>query len=171
MGDYSSSATPSQRLIKALRFFLISAVVVGLDQLSKYLIRTFMDLGESIPAEGFFRLTYTTNTGGAFSIFANQNFLLSIAGVLGIIILVVYLRFVPIQSKILKLGLGLDLGGAIGNLIDRLRFGEVTDFIDVDLGFWPFDPWPTFNIADSCIVIGSFLIAYFLIFQMGKKPT
>ncbi len=161
-GDYGGAATPGQRVIKTLRFFMIAAVVTGIDQLSKYLVTTFMELEESIPAEGFFRLTYTTNTGGAFSLFTNQNLLLSIAGVLGIAILVIFLRFIPLQSKVLKLGLGLVLGGAIGNLIDRIRFGEVTDFIDVG-------SWPVFNVADSSIVIGIAFIVFYLLFMSGKK--
>ena len=122
----------------------------------------YMYPGQSIPAEGIIRLTYTTNTGGAFSILANQGFLLTIAAILGIGVLVMYLHYMPMQSMVLRIGLGLDLGGAIGNLTDRLRFEEVIDFIDV--GFWP-----VFNVADSCICIGTALIAYYLIFSTGKK--
>jgi len=164
LDNYSGALSLNQRFIKVLGFFAIPFIAVALDQLTKHMIRTFLELGESIPADGFFRLTYTTNTGGAFSIFTNYGFLLTIATVLGVVILVIYLRFLPLQSKILKIGLGLDLGGAMGNLIDRLRFGEVTDFIDVG-------PWPVFNIADSCIVVGTILIAYHLLFQTGWKKT
>lgn len=160
----SKTLSLNERLIKVVRFFSISLMVVILDQVSKYMVTTFMEMGESIPSEGFFRLTYTTNTGGAFSIFANHNFLLSIAAVLGITILIIYLRYLPIRSTILKAGLALDLGGAIGNLIDRIRVGEVTDFIDVG-------PWPVFNIADSSVVIGTILIAYYLLFKMEKGKS
>ena len=135
---------------------IIALSVVTLDQLSKLLVVTYMDLGQSIPAEGFIRLSYRTNTGGAFSILENQGFLLTIAAVIGITVLIVYLRYLPLGSTLLKVGLGLDMGGAVGNLIDRLRFGEVTDFMDV--GFWP-----VFNLADSAITIGSLLIAYYLL--------
>lgn len=135
---------------------IIALAVVTLDQLSKLLVVTYMHLGQSIPGEGFFRLSYRTNTGGAFSILQNQGFLLTTAAVIGIAVLIVYLRYLPLESRLLKVGLGLDMGGAVGNLIDRLRFGEVRDFIDVGA-------WPVFNLADSAITVGSLLIAYYLL--------
>ncbi|MCJ7522961.1 MAG: signal peptidase II [Dehalococcoidia bacterium] len=147
---------------RTLPLFLIALTVIGVDQLSKYLVRANMELGQSIPSEGLVRLTYTTNTGGAFGLFANQTFLLSLAAVLAITILVLYLRYLPRGSTLLNVGLGLDLGGAIGNLIDRVRLGEVTDFIDIGA-------WPVFNLADSAIVVGTFLIAYYLLFAAKKR--
>ncbi len=156
-----------QRARRSLLTFLIAAVIVGLDQLTKYLVMTYMELGQSIPEEGWIRLTYTTNTGGAFSLFANQGFLLAIASILGIAILVLYLRYLPLDSKVLKLGLALDLGGAVGNLIDRVRFGEVVDFVDVGA-------YPVFNVADSAITVGTVLIVYYLLFiatRKTRKPT
>jgi signal peptidase II len=139
--------------------------VIGLDLLTKYLIRANMELDESIPREGLFRLTYITNTGGAFGIFANQAFLLASIAIIGIAVFLVYLRHIPLQSKLLRIGLGLDLGGAIGNLIDRLSHGgKVTDFIDIG-------PWPVFNVADSAIVVGTILIAYYLLFMTPKKAS
>ncbi len=142
---------------RALTLFLIAFSVVAVDQFSKYLVRTHMEWGESVPDEGPLRITYTTNTGGAFGLFANQTFLLALAAVIAIAVLVLYLRYLPPGSRLLKIGLGLELGGAIGNLIDRVRLGEVTDFIDVGA-------WPVFNVADSAIVVGTFLIAYYLLF-------
>jgi len=142
---------------RTLPLFLIALTVIGVDQLSKYLVRANMELGQSIPSEGLVRLTYTTNTGGAFGLFANQTFLLALAAVVAITVLVLYLRYLPRGSTLLKVGLGLDLGGAIGNLIDRVRLGKVTDFIDIGA-------WPVFNLADSAIVVGTFLIAYYLLF-------
>jgi signal peptidase II len=156
-----------QRARRGLLTFLIAAVIVGLDQLTKYLVMTYMELGQSIPEEGWIRLTYTTNTGGAFSLFANQGFLLAIASILGIAILVLYLRYLPLDSKVLKLGLALDLGGAVGNLIDRVRFGEVVDFVDIGA-------YPVFNVADSAITVGTVLIIYYLLFiatRKTRKPT
>ena len=154
----------NHRVIKGLPLLLTALAVIGIDQLSKCLIRANMDLGQSIPEEGIVRLTYTTNTGGAFGLFANQALLLAIVAIIGIVVLVLYLRYLPPGSKLLKAGLGLDLGGAIGNLIDRIRFGEVTDFIDV--GFWP-----VFNLADSSIVIGTFLIALYLLLSARKRVS
>jgi len=147
---------------RTLPLFLIALTVIGADQLSKYLVRANMELGQSIPSEGLVRLTYTTNTGGAFGLFANQTFLLALAAVVAITVLVLYLRYLPRGSTLLNVGLGLDLGGAIGNLIDRVRLGEVTDFIDIGA-------WPVFNLADSAIVVGTFLIVYYLLFAAKKR--
>jgi signal peptidase II len=121
-----------------------------------------MELGQSIPSEGLVRFTYATNTGGAFGLFANQTFLLALAAVVAITVLVLYLRYLPRESTLLNVGLGLDLGGAIGNLIDRVRLGKVTDFIDIGA-------WPVFNLADSAIVVGTFLITYYLLFVAKKR--
>jgi signal peptidase II len=147
---------------RVLLLLVVAVSVVAADQITKYFVMANMYPGQSIPDEGIVRLTYTTNTGGAFSLFANQNFLLALAVIIGITVLVIYLRFIPLESTLLKAGLGLDLGGAVGNLIDRLRFGEVTDFID--FGFWP-----VFNVADSAVVIGTILIAYYLLFPARKR--
>jgi signal peptidase II len=156
----------NRKATRGLLLLVIALAVIGLDQLTKYLVRANMELGESIPTEGIFRLTYTTNTGGAFGIFASQTFLLALIAVIGISVFLIYLRYIPLKSRLLKIGLGLDLGGAIGNLIDRLRLeGKVTDFIDIG-------PWPVFNVADSAIVVGTILIAYYLLFVSQKKsPT
>jgi signal peptidase II len=152
----------NRRATKGLLLIILAVSVVALDQLTKYLVRANMEWGQSIPSEGFVRLTYTTNTGGAFGIFANQTFLLAVAAVLGILVFLVYFRYIPLESTLLKVGLGLDLGGAVGNLIDRLRSGEVTDFIDIG-------PWPVFNVADSAIVVGTIVIVYYLLFTAQKK--
>ncbi len=153
----------NRKATRGLLLLVIALAVIGLDQLTKYLVRANMELGESIPTEGIFRLTYTTNTGGAFGIFASQTFLLALIAVIGISVFLIYLRYIPLKSRLLKIGLGLDLGGAIGNLIDRLRLeGKVTDFIDIG-------PWPVFNVADSAIVVGTILIAYYLLFVSQKK--
>lgn len=158
----NESKSLNRRATKGLLLIILAVSVVALDQLTKYLVRANMEWGQSIPSEGFARLTYATNTGGAFGIFANQTFLLAVAAVLGILVFLVYFRYIPLESTLLKVGLGLDLGGAVGNLIDRLRFGEVTDFIDIG-------PWPVFNVADSAIVVGTIIIAYYLLFIAQKK--
>ncbi len=160
----NKSQVSNRKAARVLLLIAVAALVIGLDQLTKWLVRTNMEVGESIPSEGIFRLTYTTNTGGAFGIFASQTFLLAVAAIIGVLVFLIYLRYIPLESTLLKVGLGLDLGGAIGNLIDRLRFSEVTDFIDVGA-------WPVFNIADSAIVVGTILIAAYLLFSTTKKTT
>jgi signal peptidase II len=159
----TSSDLYARKATRGLLLIVVALAVIGLDQLTKYLVRAHMELGESIPREGIFRLTYTTNTGGAFGILANQAFLLALVAVIGIAVFLVYLRYIPLESTLLKVGLGLDLGGAIGNLVDRLRFdGRVTDFIDIGA-------WPVFNVADMSIVVGTIIIAYYLLFVSQKK--
>jgi len=138
-------------------FFLIALLVVAADQLSKIWIRSNLLVDHSLFEVGFFRITHVHNTGAAFGLFQGQSFLLTIVALVGITVLlvyalVIYRRFPLSDSKLGRSILGLVLGGAVGNLIDRLRFGYVTDFIDVGL-------WPAFNIADSAITIGAILLA------------
>ena len=149
------------RVMREMWFFLIAAIVVGLDQLSKYLVRTNMVLGESIPEHGFFRFTYGINTGGVFGLFSNQTFLITIAAVISVVVILLYSRHKMAQSMLVKVSLGMILGGSIGNLIDRVRLGEVTDFIDIGA-------WPVFNLADSAIDIGVVLLIIYILFMMQK---
>ena len=124
---------------------MLAALVA--DQFSKYIVLTSMYPGQSIPETGLFRITYVTNTGSAFGLFPNQTFFLIIASFIGIAILLVFYHIHRVSSPILHISLGLQLGGAIGNLMDRLRLGYVVDFLDVGA-------WPVFNLADSAIVVG-----------------
>jgi len=138
-------------------FFLIALLVVAADQLSKTWIRSNLAIGQSLPETGFFRLTHIYNTGAAFGLFHGQSFSLTIVALVGIVILLLYVlifyrRFPFLVNRLGKSALGLVLGGTIGNLIDRLRFGYVTDFIDVGI-------WPAFNIADSAVVVGVIIFA------------
>jgi len=138
-------------------FFLIALLVVAADQLSKIWIRSNLAIGQSLPETGFFRLTHIYNTGAAFGLFHGQSFSLTIVALVGIVILLLYVlifyrRFPFLVNRLGKSALGLVLGGTTGNLIDRLRFGYVTDFIDVGI-------WPAFNIADSAVVVGIIIFA------------
>lgn len=146
--------------IKELTFFLVALIVVALDQVSKFFIRANMTLGQSIPEEGFFRITYGTNTGGVFGLFANQAFLITLTAIVGVAAILIYSRYPQANRVLVRVALGLLLGGAVGNLIDRIRFGEVVDFIDVGA-------WPVFNLADSAVVVGVILIIYYFLF--GQK--
>ena len=143
-------------------FFLTALVIVIADQLSKIWIRTNLALGQSLPDAGFPRLTHINNTGAAFGLFQGQSFPLTIVASVGVVAILVYAiliyrRFPVFDNRLFWISLGLLLGGTIGNLIDRLRFGYVTDFID--FGFWP-----AFNIADSAVVVGVIIFAYLLRF-------
>ena len=150
-----------KKLMREMWFFLVAGIVIGLDQLSKYLVRSNMVLGESIPEEGFFRFTYGTNTGGVFGFFSNQTFLITVAAIVSVVVILLYSRHKMAQSMLVKVSLGLILGGSIGNLIDRVRLGAVTDFIDVGA-------WPVFNLADSAIDIGVVLLIIYILFKIKK---
>ena len=148
---------PMKGPVKELPFFLVALVVVALDQVSKFFIRANMIPGQSIPEEGFFRITYVTNVGGAFGILSNQAFLITLTAIAGIAAILIYARYPLFNRMLVRVALGLLLGGAVGNLIDRIRFGEVVDFIDVGA-------WPVFNLADSAIVVGVIIIIFYLLF-------
>jgi signal peptidase II len=142
-------------------FFLTAFMVVVADQLSKIWIRSNLLEGQSLFEAGFFKIARIPPTSGAaFGLFQDQSFALTIVAFIGIALLLVYAFIIrrqssPLGSLTARLALGLVLGGTIGNLIDRLRFGGVTDFISIG---W----WPVFNLADPAIVIGEMLFVYFL---------
>lgn len=142
-------------------FFLTALLVVAADQLSKYWIRSNLAVGELLPETGFLRLTHVQNTGSSFGLFQDQALLLTIVAFIGIAVLLFFVlfghhRFPFLATMPAKLALGLICGGTVGNLIDRLSHGHVTDFIAI--GFWP-----AFNIADSAVVVGAIFLAYLLI--------
>jgi signal peptidase II len=150
-----------RRYIRELTFSLVALLVIALDQVSKFFIKANMNLGQSIPDEGLFRITYSTNEGMVFGLFANQTFLITLTAIVGIAAIIIYSRY-PIFNQVpVRVALGLMLGGAVGNLIDRIRLGEVIDFIDVGA-------WPVFNLADSAVVVGVVLIIYYFLFGKGK---
>ncbi len=139
-------------------FFLVALLILVADQLSKTWVRADVRAGQSLFDLGFLQITNIHNTGAAFGIFPHLAPLLAIAAFIGIpvVLACAFLspRYLPfLDSMRGKVALGLILGGTIGNLADRLRFGYVTDFID-------FRIWPTFNLADSAITIGVITVAY-----------
>jgi signal peptidase II len=167
-------------------FLLLSLAVALLDQLSKGYIASHFHLGQSIPLLGnFFKLTYILNPGGVFgSKVGSANFYTFISVLAIIVVSVIYFRMKR-EKATFKIALSLILGGAWGNLIDRFRFGEVVDFLDVDFfnidipsfkflffkfGGLHLDRWPVFNLADSAITVGLIILIYYFSFQGDKKP-
>ncbi len=146
----------------------IAGAIVILDQLSKAVVRFSLPLYQEVPVfPGFFSLTHIENPGGAFGFLAGHPSILQrlffLIGTLVAIGLLIYLyKKIPASYSILKAGLALIMGGALGNLIDRLRFGKVTDFFDFFIGRMH---WPAFNIADSAVTVGSIIFIYYLIFR------
>ena len=131
-------------------FLIVVALVVVLDQLSKLWIRANLPRIELLP--GFLDLIYVENYGSAFGLFANQTFLLITISLVCLLIILLFLRYLAPATTFSLIAIALILGGAIGNLIDRLRFGYVTDFIDIHLQ--SLYHWPAFNVADAAITVG-----------------
>ncbi len=130
--------------------------VFAADQFSKWLVLTRMTPGEEVPViPGAFHITSSRNPGAAFGILQGQTFFFLAITVLLLAGIVFYARRLGSASPLLRLGLGLAAGGAAGNLVDRLRFGTVVDFLD-------FGVWPVFNLADVAIVAGAFLLGFHL---------
>jgi signal peptidase II len=161
------------------RLLSISLLVILLDQLSKTVVVHYFQIGKSMPVLGnFFKLTYILNPGGVFgSRLGSQNFY-TIISVLALVVTSWFFFKTKSSETWLRVGLCMVLGGAVGNLIDRLRFGEVVDFLDFDFfnislppakvlffnfpGFY-LDRWPVFNLADSFVLIGIVFIIIHLV--------
>lgn len=137
----------------------LALVLAALDYWTKHLASTQLDLYRAQPITSWFNLTLAHNSGAAFSFLANaggwQRWFLSGATVIIMLVLAIWLKRLPTEARLLPSAIALVLSGALGNLIDRIRFGYVIDFIDLHVqGFH----WPAFNLADSAIVIGVILI-------------
>jgi signal peptidase II len=158
---------------KSTRIVVLVAVIVAFDQLTKFIVDRSMPLHHSIPIiEGFFSLTYVRNTGAAFGIFAGSAELfrrpfLILVSVVAIGFIVVMLKRLRDSEKWLVTALAFVLGGAIGNLIDRVLYGEVIDFLDC---FWGSYHWPAFNVADSFITVGVTITLFILIKAKDRDP-
>jgi len=147
---------------------LVAGLSVLADQVSKYAVRSNLRHGQSIeliPWLGsIFQVTYVTNSGAAFGLFQGWSSVFIVIAIVVIVALVWYYFQLSDGDWLVQVALGLQLGGALGNLIDRLRFGgAVIDFID--LNFWPLQNWPVFNIADSSIVVGVSLLTLVMVFE------
>lgn len=153
----------------ALRWLLLSAAIVVLDQVSKLLVLANFSLHESrVLIAGLLNFTLAFNDGAAFSFLQGaggwQRWFFTLLAVVVSAVLVVWLKRTPRHDWRSALPLALVLGGAIGNVIDRVRLGHVVDFIDVHYGSWSF---PAFNVADSAISVGAVLLIAFGLF--GSK--
>lgn len=139
--------------------WIFAAFIFAVDQLTKALVKMHMAPNQSIPViDNILHLTYVQNTGAAFSLLKGRVFFFVVVSFAVIAVIVYYLIRLPKEKKLFKFTLALVLGGAFGNLVDRLRFGYVVDFID-------FRIWPVFNVADSAVVIGVLLLLYLVMFD------
>lgn len=145
-------------------------MVIAADQFTKHLVLQGIPLYKTVPLiDGFFNLTYVTNTGAAFGFLAGHEawrhlFFLGIGGISVLAILLFYCKAGP-HSLAVTLGLALVSGGALGNVWDRVQLGFVVDFLDFYLGHYH---WPAFNVADSAITVGGVLMAWSLIMSQDK---
>jgi signal peptidase II len=154
-----------------LIWLLLSAFVIALDQLTKFIVRgALVELVPHPVIPGFLNWTLAFNTGAAFSFLADQpgwqRWLFTALATIVSIVLARWLAHTPRREWRTALPLALVIGGALGNLIDRVSFGHVTDFIQVYYQQWAF---PSFNIADSSISIGAVLLVWFSLFAHGKS--
>ena len=169
MSDTPGRAAPDRRLW----LLFISAFIVALDRLTKAWIVGHIPEGDAIPViDHVFRLSHVRNPGAAFSLFINSSrpvlthWLLTGFSILaGVVVLVVLLR-IGRQFSAMSIALALILGGTIGNLWDRIRYGMVTDFLEVHIVHYH---WPDFNLADSAIVCGGILLVLDALFQPGRR--
>ena len=145
-------------------YYLISIFLIGIDQLVKWWVRSAIPLGESIPFIPYLvDLTYTRNTGAAFSSFSGMTWLLTLVSLGASVAVAVLLGKNFFPGKWGKLSLSLILAGAVGNLIDRALLGFVTDMFETT-----FMDFAVFNVADICVVVGGFLMVAYVLLLWDK---
>jgi len=148
-------------------FLLLAALVVTLDQLTKWFVRMWIDRGDAWPSDWPVHLVHTLNSGAAFGTFQGNATLLAFTSVIGSAVILIYLFNPGFAHPVMRAGLSLMFAGAVGNLIDRVANGRVVDFIH-------FPHWPAFNVADSSISIGVALLLWTMVFLQTKpepKPS
>lgn len=142
----------------ALPWFLLALIVILLDQFTKIVVLRWLHEGQVVPVVSNFNLILTFNYGAAFSFLANasgwQHYFFVILAIV-VSVFLIYLLIKNAHQKLFSFALACVLGGAMGNLIDRLWHGKVVDFLDFYVGRWH---WPAFNLADSAICLGAFLL-------------
>ncbi|NLJ75407.1 MAG: signal peptidase II [Firmicutes bacterium] len=145
-----------------MRYILVAFLILISDRISKWIVMQQMVEGQSIPLiPPVLYLTYVRNTGAAFGLFRGRALFLSVLAVIGVVFVLTRWNHIAAKSSIVKWGVTIALGGALGNLIDRLRWGAVVDFVDLPL-------WPIFNVADLAIVGGVALLFWEVLFSEGS---
>jgi len=156
-------------LLQGMGVLSISALIVGLDQLTKLRVKDRFFLGESMEVLGdLLRFTYIENPGMAFGIRIGGKYFFTIFATLATAVILFYLYRIRHERFLSRFSLALIFGGAIGNLIDRYAYGQVIDFIDVGLGQ---TRWPVFNVADSAVTVGMLMLVFFVLFEREPKPA
>ncbi len=156
---------------QAIRLLIVGGLIVLIDQITKIVILKTLVIGEMIPViPGFFNITHVHNPGGAFGLFAGHSqviriFVFLVISTLAAVLILYMYRGIPKTHPMLANALALIFGGAVGNLIDRARMGEVVDFLDC---YFKTLHWPAFNIADSAICVGVGIFIFHVL--LNKMP-
>ena len=161
----------TQATTRFITWMVVALAIIAADQLTKWAIIEWVSLYEKVPLNSFINLTHQRNTGAAFSFLADAGgwqrwFFVTLSAVVSCVIVVWLWRIRDQGQTVLAAGLALVLGGAVGNLIDRIMLGYVTDFIQVWFGNWAF---PSFNIADAGITVGAALLIIDALFFSGRE--
>jgi len=150
---------------------IICLAIVLLDQVTKILVREHLAFGSVTPViPGFMNLTHLRNTGAAWGMLGSQNLFLTLLSAVMLVLMIVFRRSFVNTSRIHRVAFGLLMGGIIGNLIDRIRQGAVTDFLDFYVAN---SHWPSFNVADAaiCTGVGLYLLSSFLDARAARQAT
>jgi signal peptidase II len=165
----TSRAGLQRRLVGSM---LIAAGIFVFDQLTKLVVRTHLGFHDSIPlVDGFVNIVHARNPGAAFSFLANAPawfrgpFFIAIT-LIAVVVVFSVIRRLPAEDRLMRFALSAVLGGALGNLCDRLRYGEVIDFIDV---YWRGHHWPAFNVADSSITLAVVTVVLHTLFVSSAE--
>jgi len=156
---------------KLMQLLTVALPVVALDQATKALVTVVIDRYRTVTViPGFFNLTHVTNPGGAFGFLASQgttvrNIFFFAVSWLAVLLVLYFFWRTPRSHRLLSMAFAMILGGAIGNMIDRVRLGSVVDFLDFYVGKYH---WPAFNVADSAITVGMLIFVFHLLF--GRMP-
>lgn len=142
--------------------YILLILVVMMDQATKLAVERLLILNQKTTViPGYLSLTYVLNPGAAFGILQGHTTLILLMALVLFYLVYVFRRVISVQPAVLHWGLGLALGGAVGNFVDRVRLGKVVDFLALE--FWPLHNWPVFNLADSAIVAGTTLLILYLL--------
>lgn len=145
-------------------FLLVAAAIAAADQVAKWVVRETIERGDSVPEGWPIKLVHVTNSGAAFGILQDTGPFLAVTSVVGMIAILVYLFSPSFTKPLMRLGLAFMLGGAAGNLIDRVTDGRVVDYIK-------FPEFPAFNVADSSITIGVLLLLWAMLDDSRSETT
>jgi signal peptidase II len=163
----------NRRRLAAAALPLVGAIIVVSDQVTKHLVRTNLLPGETWQLAEWLRpvvqVTHVTNTGVAFGMFQGLGAVSAVISALISVFIIIYQRQVPVEQKLMRLSLGLMLGGAVGNLIDRAVHGYVVDFID--LTFWPLRSFPVWNVADSAVTVGTVVLLLLMVLEERREAA